>query len=123
MNLDEIPEVIAIRKKADEQILVIKKNEKLKNIVCQYFGFKWKRIIAKGRPREYSDAMYIYVYIAYHELKYKLNQIAATCGNRHHTSIINGLKRIECYYDSKDALIFDLEAIKAKFKTSCNEEI
>lgn len=87
----------------------------LKMIICVYYDTTWERIISRSRPRELSDAMFIYMNIARTILKDTLRDIGKECGGRDHATVINGLRQIENYRKIKDRACYDMSVIKEKF--------
>lgn len=126
-NIETIPGVSAIIRKAEEDIQTItggkiflavdafevKKQNKaaLKTAVCEYFGFTWEEMTAKSRTREMSDAMYVYMFLARREFGCTVQEIAIDCGNRHHSTVVHAVAKINGFYKVGDRLTFDIEAI------------
>lgn len=131
MSIEKDPQVLSIIRKAECDIkeltgfeihiaidaFEIKQNNKdlLKKIVCAYYGASWEKIISRGRPRELSDAMFVYMYIARNVLKCSFKEIAEDCGDRNHATAINGIYQVENYITTKDSVAYDLSVIKEKF--------
>ena len=102
MNYFEAPGLISRKDSLDE----------LFNNVCDYFGISVDIIFKKCRKSIVLKSRYIIWYVMYHRMKYNLTDIARIFG-MHHTTIINGLKRISDLADTEDITKDELRAFSA----------
>lgn len=84
----------------------------LQDIITSYFKITWHQVECKEKYRASVNARHIYMYLARTALKYTFVEIAKDCGNRHHTSVIHAMKKINGYYQVGDSMIKDIDAIK-----------
>lgn len=132
MRIENDPQVLSIIRKAECDIkeltgceihiaidafeIRVRNKDVLKSIVCAYYDASWEKIVSRSRPRELSDAMFVYMYIARDVLKCSFKEVADDCGDRNHATAINGISQILNYIDTKDRVAHDVKVITEMFK-------
>lgn len=72
--------------------------------VANALGYEVTEICSKSRVSDLVLARHICFYIAYKNEMHSLTQIGKSIGGRDHTTVLNGIKRIEGYRYTKDNL-------------------
>ena len=83
--------------------------------VAMATGWTTNEIQSKSRIRELVLVRQICYYIAYKDECYTFTSIGKGIGNRDHTTVIHGVKKVMDYYTTKDVLFTQyMEDIKLK---------
>lgn len=135
LEIEKVPAVAAILRKAEEDIravmgikiilavdafeIKLKNKDILQRVVTDYYNATWEDIISHSRPRELSDAMFAYMYIARKVLKNTTTEIGKDC-NRDHSTVIAAIKRVTNYYAINDGTSYDINVIEKRFLKKMN---
>lgn len=98
-------------------------------IICSYTGVPFALAIKDSRKSERVFTRHLIAYYGRVHYGYYLNQLAGILGGLDHTTIINSVKKMKGYIDSRDAktceaiAIIELEVEKYKLRTQRQEKL
>lgn len=94
--IDEMPRIMLTKYK-----ITI---DKVFNEVCKIFQLDRKVVSSRWRGRECVFCRFIIAYVTRLLLGYKLAEISSVLGFKDHTSVINCIKKVNEWLDTKDPL-------------------
>lgn len=90
--------------------------EYLQELVCIFFGVSWQEICGPRRTGHIAHARHAYCFLSKHYFGKPLVNIGQELGNRDHTTVINSLKAVKEWIDTKDPLCNIINNIKQKME-------
>jgi chromosomal replication initiator protein len=77
----------------------------LQTLVCEEFNVTWAELISKSRKQELVDARQVYWWLCRKYTSATLKKLADDFKKLDHTTVINGINKINAMIDSKDNTI------------------
>ena len=74
--------------------------EKIRDVVCDYFGLSVDKVLSKSRVREVTNARQIAMYLSKQMTKSSLSEIGRGVGNRDHATVLHSCSVVNDLMDT-----------------------
>jgi chromosomal replication initiator protein len=74
--------------------------EKIRDVVCDYFGLSVDKVLSKSRVREVTNARQIAMYLSKQMTKSSLSEIGRGVGNRDHATVLHSFSVVNDLMDT-----------------------
>lgn len=88
--------------------------EDIQRVVCHHFKLRSTDLLSKDRHKSIAFARHVAMYLCKQRLKCSFPELGRAFGNRDHTTVISGVRKIEALRTSDPEVRAHLEAIERK---------
>lgn len=88
------------------------------NVVAEHFGVRPEDITSKRRNSEFVQPRHVFMYLCRTMTETSLSSVAKILGQKDHTSVMNGVKRIAAELERNEELRNKIDIIKKKISPS-----
>jgi len=92
--------------------------EDIQRVVCHHFKLRSTDLLSKDRHKSIAFARHVAMYLCKQRLKCSFPELGRAFGNRDHTTVISGVRKIEMLRTTDPEVRAHIEAIERKLGSS-----